>query len=157
MQGLNKITTEEVNQYLQGSAGRLIAHYVEMTGNEFARLIQTRFDDALRATDVAQALWARALLIRADSILKELSVALGKQSTGHYSFCVLPYFFCFSYGIAHVYFDEFSGVPPPPGLSGGRRGDRTDLSRQGNLHECKFMDMFWHIYIRTSMELFITH
>jgi hypothetical protein len=76
--GANKLSTEEMRNCINASASRLLNHYVEMQGSDMARMISQAMD-ASATGDVTGATWARFLLVRLDSLVREVNNAFGES------------------------------------------------------------------------------
>jgi len=80
MTGLNKLSTEEMKNCLQGCATRLLQHYIEVLGNDLVKLIEQGIESDASATgEINQLTWSKPLLIHLDSLVKEISNSLGRS------------------------------------------------------------------------------
>ena len=66
---------------LNGSASRLLAHFVEVQGNDLAKLMKEGLDQgSVAAGEVTLSTWGKSLVLRLEALVKEVGTALGKSS-----------------------------------------------------------------------------
>ncbi len=120
--GANKLSSEDVVVCLNQIASRLLQHFVEAQGHELGLLMKAQgLDQAASGAGggsseaVTQATWGKAVVLRLEALVKELSAALGVSAVG--------------VGLAAGRRGERADLSRPTGGLGGRKGVHVDIER----------------------------